>query len=43
MFPNILLVEYNGTFHGTPKQQDASTCRLTIKTGLDEQEMTSLI
>jgi hypothetical protein len=41
MFQNILLAEYHGTFHGTPKQQDASTCRLTFKTSLDEQDMTS--
>jgi hypothetical protein len=38
MFQNILLAEYHGTFHGTPKQQDASTCFLTFKTSLYEHE-----
>jgi len=43
MFRDILSVEYHGTFHGTSKLQDASTCCLTFKTSSDEQEMTSPI
>ncbi len=43
MFHNIPLVEYRGTFHDTPLQEDSFFFLLTLKTSLSEEEMMSAI
>jgi hypothetical protein len=42
MLQNILLAEYHGTFHDTPKQKD-SLFLSTLKTSLSEEEITTKI